>query len=70
MLIDWLQPLIPSVNLSIVFIYLILVLTVVAFFREWGSPDIVALAAMGAILALGILPISDIVENGEIDFHT
>lgn len=65
-LIDWLQPLIPSVNLSIVFIYLILVLTVVGFFREWGSPDIVALAAMGAILALGILPISDVVEDGEI----
>jgi len=63
-LLDWIQPLFPSVNIAAILIYAILVGTVLAFFREWGPPDVVALAAMGATLVLGVLPLTDLVENG------
>ncbi len=66
MIIDLLQPLLPSVNLSIVAIYLVLILVVLAFFREWGTPDLVALAALGAVLFLGLLPLNDVIEDGSI----
>ena len=65
-ILDFLQPLFPSVNLAILLVYLILVTVIVAFFREWGSPDLVALAAMGAVLFLGILPLADVVVDGEV----
>ncbi|MDF2374984.1 MAG: SLC13 family permease [Verrucomicrobiales bacterium] len=64
MIIDLLQPFLPGVNLSVITIYIILVMVIMAFFREWGSPDIVALSAMGAVLLAGILPLNDVVENG------
>jgi len=66
-MIDWFQQFVPaSIDLSILAMYGILVLVVVAFFREWGSPDIVALAAMGAVLLLGLLPLQDQIIEGEI----
>lgn len=66
-MVDWLQGFLPpAVDLSIVAIYAIVVMVIIAFFREWGSPDQVALAAMGLILVLGLLPLKDVVENGEI----
>jgi di/tricarboxylate transporter len=66
-IIDWLQQFVPeTINLSILAIYGIVIFVVIAFFREWGTPDLVALAAMGAILLLGVLPLMDVVENGEI----
>lgn len=66
-IIDWLQQFVPeTINLSILAIYGIVIFVVIAFFREWGTPDVVALAAMGAILLLGVLPLMDVVEDGEI----
>ncbi|MDF1862286.1 MAG: SLC13 family permease [Verrucomicrobiales bacterium] len=66
-IIDWLQQFVPeTTNLSILAIYGIVIFVVIAFFREWGTPDVVALAAMGAILLLGVLPLMDVVEDGEI----
>ncbi|MEM9018195.1 MAG: SLC13 family permease [Verrucomicrobiota bacterium] len=56
----------PSLDLSIVAVSLILVFTVLAFFREWGSPDVVALSAMGLLLLLGVLPLTDVVEEDEL----
>lgn len=47
-------------------IYVILLVVIVAFFREWGPPDLVALGAMAVVLLLGILPLQDVVENGVI----
>lgn len=64
MILDLIQPLIPSLDLGVIVIYVILVAVVLAFFREWGSPDVVALSALGAILLFGILPLTDVVENG------
>ena len=47
---------------------MVLILVVVAFFREWGTPDLVALVAMGAVLFLGILPLTDVtLPDGSID---
>ena len=65
-MIDWLQPLIPGIDLAIVASYLLVIFVVVAFFREWGTPDIVALAAMGIVLILGLLPITDVVEDKQV----
>ena len=65
MLIDWIQPLLPpEINLAVISVFVILVLVVVAFFREWGTPDIVALSALAAVLLLGILPVKDVIEDG------
>jgi|GEM_PF-2747827 len=63
-MIDWLQPFFPDLNLTIIAVYAVLVGVVLAFFREWTAPDIVALSAMGALLLLGVLPLNDLVENG------
>lgn len=60
-MLELLQPMVPFADLKIIAIYIILVLVVIAFFREWGTPDVVAIAAMGAVLLLGILPISDLI---------
>ncbi len=37
------------------------------FFREWAAPEVVALAALAAILALGLLPLTDVVERHTVD---
>lgn len=66
MILDILQPLLPALNLSVIAIYVILLVVIVAFFREWGPPDLVALGAMAVVLLLGILPLQDVVENGVI----
>ena len=51
MLIDWIQPLLPpEIYLAVISVFVILVFVVVAFFREWGTPDIVALSALAAVL--------------------
>ncbi|MCG8599664.1 MAG: SLC13 family permease [Verrucomicrobiales bacterium] len=64
-MVEWLQQFVPaSINLSILATYGILVLVVIAFFREWGTPDIVALASMGLLLLFGLIPLKDVVENG------
>ena len=66
-LLDWLQPFFPAwMDLSILAIYGIVIFAVLAFFREWGPPDVVALACMAGILGLGILPLTDVVEDGEV----
>lgn len=66
MIIDWIQPLFPDFNVTIVAVYAVLVLVVLAFFREWSTPDVVALAALGLLLLLGALPLNDVVENGNV----
>ncbi|MEX2577823.1 MAG: SLC13 family permease [Verrucomicrobiales bacterium] len=63
-IVDWLKELFPAIDPAVIGVYLILAVTVVAFFREWGPPDVVALAAMGAVLVTGILPLSDVVVDG------
>ncbi len=66
MLIDLLEPLFPDgINLSIIATFLLLVVVMVAFFREWGPPDLVAICAMGAILLLGLLPAIGHPEAGQ-----
>tara|TARA_R110000850_G_scaffold176981_2_gene302877 strand:- start:1361 stop:3229 length:1869 start_codon:yes stop_codon:yes gene_type:complete len=65
-IIDWLQPFVPGIDLAVISIFLLLLFVVIAFFREWGSPDVVALGAMGVILLLGLLPLGDVVESGVI----
>ena len=67
MVIDWIDtwwPAISADGLRIGCAFLILGAVVTAFFREWGKPDQVALAAMGAVLLLGLLPVDDVVEEG------
>lgn len=66
MLIELLQPLLPGVHLPAICVYGIVALVALAFLREWAAPDIVALSALGAIILLGLLPISDQVEDGVI----
>ena len=63
MILELLQPLLPSLNLPIIAIYLVLTFVVLAFFREWGTPDLVALGALGAVLLLGLLPLNDVVVD-------
>ena len=59
-MLDLIQPVVPFLDLEPIAVYVILVLVVVAFFREWASPDLVAIAALGSVLLLGILPLNDI----------
>ena len=66
MIVDWIQPLFPDFNLAIAGVYLVLVLVVFGFFREWAPPDVVALSALGLLLILGVLPLTDVIENGKI----
>ncbi len=64
--IDLLQPLMPGVNLPVMLVFLLILGVALAFFREWGSPDVVALSALGFIILFGLLPLSDRVEDGEV----
>jgi di/tricarboxylate transporter len=66
MLLDWLQPFFPALDLAIVATYLLLAGVILAFFREWGAPDVVALTALGALILFGVLPLSDVVKDGDI----
>lgn len=59
-MLDLIQPVVPFLDLDPIAVYIILVLVVVAFFREWASPDLVAIAALGSVLLLGILPLNDV----------
>jgi di/tricarboxylate transporter len=45
---------------QIIVVLAILLTVVLAFFREWAPPDVVALAAFGAVLVTGILSTDDI----------
>ncbi len=65
-MIELLQPLVPGLNLPVVVVFLLILAVAVAFFREWGSPDVVALSALGIIIVFGLLPISDVVRDGVI----
>ena len=65
-ILELLQPYLPHLNLAILATYLVLAFVVLAFFREWASPDVVALSALGGILLFGILPLNDLVKDGEI----
>ena len=65
-MIDLLQPLMPGVNLPVICVFLLIIAVALAFFREWASPDLVALSALGVIILLGLLPISDTVREGVI----
>lgn len=68
MILDWLQPLLPQFDLAIFATYAILIGVVVAFFREWAPPDLVALSALGLLMLFGILPLSDRTgEDGTIE---
>ena len=51
--VDWQ---IPAVTLLLLFV-------IVAFFKEWGSPDLVALTATGIILATGLLPLDELLAT-------
>lgn len=66
-LIDLLQSWFPAVDVAPIAVLLLLVGVTVAFLREWGSPDVVALVAMGLLLGTGLLPVTDTAgEGGEI----
>lgn len=66
-MIDFIQPLLPSLDLPVIAVCLVLVFVVLGFFREWAPPEVVALSALGAILILGLLPLSDVLERQIID---
>lgn len=63
-MLDLLQPWLPGVNLDIIALYVLLALVMISFFREWGSPDIVAMGALGVLLILGIMPLEDKIVDG------
>ena len=63
-MIDLLQPLFPGLNLGVFFVCLLVLLAMLAFVREWAPPDVVALSVLGAILVLGLLPLSDVLSEG------
>ncbi|MEO0413537.1 MAG: SLC13 family permease [Verrucomicrobiota bacterium] len=68
-MLHWIQQIFPLFDANLVGMYAcyaILLVVVLAFFREWGTPDQVALSALGAILLLGILPLGDVVKDGVI----
>ncbi len=66
-MIDFIQPLFPTLNLPVIAVCLLLVFVVLGFFREWAPPEVVALSALGAILILGLLPLTDVLERQLID---
>lgn len=49
----------PSMNLQIALTLLVIVLTLVAFIREWASPDVLALTILCLVVALGLVSPSD-----------
>ncbi|MCB1065571.1 MAG: SLC13 family permease [Verrucomicrobiae bacterium] len=65
-MIDFIQPLMPGINLPVVLVVILIIGVALAFFREWGSPDVVALSALGVIILFGLLPISDVIRDGVI----
>lgn len=67
MLLEFLQPLFPSLDLPIIAVCLLLVAVVLGFFREWAAPEVVALTALGAILILGLLPLTDVFNRQIVD---
>ena len=69
-MLEYLQPLFPSLDLPVIAVCFLLVAVVLGFFREWAAPEVVALSALGAILILGLLPLTDIVERQLIDGET
>lgn len=66
MFLDWLQPFVPGFDLGIAATYAVLIVVVLAFFREWASPDLVALSALGTLLLIGVLPLNDRIVEGEV----
>ncbi|NOX98186.1 MAG: SLC13 family permease [Verrucomicrobia bacterium] len=66
-MIEFLQPLLPSLDLPIIAVCLLLVFVVLGFFREWAAPEVVALSALGAILILGLLPLTDVFDRQIVD---
>ena len=56
----------PGINLPVVLVVILIIGVALAFFREWGSPDVVALSALGVIILFGLLPISDVIRDGVI----
>ncbi len=67
MLLEFLKPLLPALDLPIIAVCLLLVFVVLGFFREWAAPEVVALSALGAILILGLLPLTDVFDRQIID---
>lgn len=66
-MIDLLQAWAPDgFNLSAIAVFSLVVLTTVAFVREWTSPDMIALCTLGALLLLGLLPVTDVVVDGRV----
>lgn len=47
-------------TLSVIFTVAILVTVTVCFVREWGSPDLVAMAGFGAVIVLGLVDGKDV----------
>lgn len=63
-MLHYLQPLVPGIDLPVIAVFLLIILVALAFFREWASPDKVALGALGTIILLGLLPLTNQVEDG------
>ena len=66
-MIEFIQPFFPSLDLPIIAVCLLLVFVVLGFFREWAAPEVVVLSALGAILILGLLPLTDVLERQIVD---
>ena len=64
-MIEYLDQFVPF-SLPIAMIFVLIVFVVLAFFREWMAPDLVALSALGVILVLGLLPLTDVIVDGKI----
>jgi di/tricarboxylate transporter len=69
-MLDFLQPLFPSLDLPVIAVGLLLAFVVLGFFREWAAPEVIALSTLGAILILGLLPLTDQVERHTVDGET
>ncbi len=65
-MIDLIQPLLPGANLAAIAVFLLLAGITVAFFQEWGPPDVVALCGLAAMIILGLLPVNDVIQEGAI----
>ena len=48
---------------KMVFVFAVLGLAILAFFKEWVSPDLVALFGMGLVLLVGILPPEELLKT-------
>lgn len=63
-MIDFLQSCFPSVEVAPIAVLLLLAGVTVAFLREWGPPDVVALVAMGLLIVTGLLPVAPPATGG------